>query len=482
MAALSAAAVWYCHMQGWTLYYGDAEAHLDIARRVVDSRTPGFDQLGTVWPPLPHILMLPFVGNDWLWRTGLAGAIPSACAFIAASLFLAAATRLVTGSSTAAAAAAVCFALSPNLLYLQAIPMTEPIVLACVMALLYWTLIFGRTQSLAAAAAAGLASLAASLTRYDGWLLIPFVTFYMLIAGGRRRWVAALLAGSIASVGPLVWFAYNWWFYGNPLEFYNGPYSALAITGKAAYPGLHDWGKAWLYYRTVVQLFNGWGALAVGGIGFVALLARRAWWPLVFLLVTPSFYIWSLHSSGTPIFVPTLWPHSYYNTRFGVTALPLMAFGAGVLVACMPVRLRALGATAIAVIVALPWLLAPHPDSWVCWKESQVNSEARRDWTRQTAAYLRSHYRSGTGIFSELGDMAGVFREAGIPLREVLQEGNEPAWEVVIKRPDLFLHEEWAVVFGEDEADKAVKRLPKYQPTERIAVKDARPVDIYRNN
>ena len=44
----------WCFERGYVLYYGDAEAHLNIARRIVDSRTPGPEQIGTVWLPLPH--------------------------------------------------------------------------------------------------------------------------------------------------------------------------------------------------------------------------------------------------------------------------------------------------------------------------------------------------------------------------------------------------------------------------------------------
>jgi len=36
------------------LNYGDAVAHLNIARRVFDSRIPRFSELGSVWLPLPH--------------------------------------------------------------------------------------------------------------------------------------------------------------------------------------------------------------------------------------------------------------------------------------------------------------------------------------------------------------------------------------------------------------------------------------------
>jgi len=43
------------------LNYGDAVAHLHIARRVIDSRRPGLSELGSVWLPLPHLLMIPFV-------------------------------------------------------------------------------------------------------------------------------------------------------------------------------------------------------------------------------------------------------------------------------------------------------------------------------------------------------------------------------------------------------------------------------------
>ena len=56
------------------LAYGDAEAHLNISKRVVGGLTAGLAQLGSVWLPLPHLLMTPFVVNDDLWRTGLAGA------------------------------------------------------------------------------------------------------------------------------------------------------------------------------------------------------------------------------------------------------------------------------------------------------------------------------------------------------------------------------------------------------------------------
>ena len=68
---------------GAMLNYGDAVAHLHIARRVFDSHRPGLSQLGSVWLPLPHLLMIPFVAVYAWWANGIAGMIPSALAYIA---------------------------------------------------------------------------------------------------------------------------------------------------------------------------------------------------------------------------------------------------------------------------------------------------------------------------------------------------------------------------------------------------------------
>ena len=49
----------------------------------LDSRNPGLAQLGGVWLPLPHLLMLPFVQKMEWWQNGLAGAWPSLVCYIA---------------------------------------------------------------------------------------------------------------------------------------------------------------------------------------------------------------------------------------------------------------------------------------------------------------------------------------------------------------------------------------------------------------
>ncbi len=156
--------------RGFTLYWGDAEAHLNNARRIVEARNTGYEQLGSPWLPLPHVLMLPFVIHDSLWRTGLAGAIPGALCFTAAAVLLFAAMRRVLGT-TAAWCAMALFVLNPNALYVQSIPMTEAVFFATLMGILFFTTRYRDSQSMGDLTGAALLCLAATMTRYEGWIL-----------------------------------------------------------------------------------------------------------------------------------------------------------------------------------------------------------------------------------------------------------------------------------------------------------------------
>ena len=484
-AAISCGALYFFYRRGYLLYYGDAECHLDIARRIIDSRTPGYEQLGTAWLPLPHLLMLPLVANDHLWRSGLAGAIPAAACFVIAATFLFAAARRAFQSLAAAVAATALFALNPNLLYLQSTPMTEAIFFAALMGLLYFTVRFQQTQSLWAVIGAGVAGLAGTLTRYEGWFVLPFAALYLLFAARRRRIVAALVFSVLVVIGPLWFLFYNWWIYGNALEFYSGPYSAKAIQGGVPYPGNGDWKTASLYFRTAAEYCAGvplyWMAVA----GFVATLKKRVWWPAALLLLPSIFYVWSLHSSGNPIFVPSLPPHSYYNTRYGMAALPLACFAAAGLVTLARRRWRAVVTATVVLVGTIPWLARPSAESWITWKESQVNSEARRQWTAEAAEYLMARHRPAEGIFTCFGNYTGIFRQAGISLGATLTGDNEPHWQAAVLRPDLFLWEEWAVVMGGDQAQTAINRArrqgPYYVLVKRIAIKGEPVIEIYRH-
>ena len=73
-----AAVCWLVSVRtGVHLLHFDAKAHLVVARRTLDSLTPGWTQLGAVWLPLPHILAALPSQVDALYATGLAGSLLS---------------------------------------------------------------------------------------------------------------------------------------------------------------------------------------------------------------------------------------------------------------------------------------------------------------------------------------------------------------------------------------------------------------------
>ncbi len=374
MAASTVAILWSWR-HGAMLNYGDAVAHLHIARRVFDARTPRFSQLGSVWLPLPHILLIPFVQNyDW-WATGLAGVVPSALAYIASCVGIHRLARHWLNPAAAALALAF-FALNPNLLYMQTTAMTEPLFLCEMIWIVVWMVewraaLDGETKAasytlrpnspsrLQACVAAAL--VAAIFTRYDGWIIalltwtgIGLVLLKHAAAGERSRLSSpAFWLASLAVVAaPILWFVYNSVGFGDWLYFARGPYSAHAIElrtaarGWSLHPGWHNPWVALLYYLKVSELDsvaalawgNAWGnivlafaALATAAALFVKTTAARrraSAWILLLWLPVP-FYTWSVAYGSVPIFFPAWWPFTWYNTRYGLELLPAIALGFG---------------------------------------------------------------------------------------------------------------------------------------------------------
>ena len=241
---------------------------------------------------------------------------------------------------------------------------------------------------------------------------------------------------------------------------------------------------AWLYFRTAAQLCAGPGLVWTGLAGIAAALVKRAFWPVLLLALPGVFYLWSIHSAATPIFVPSLWPNSFFNTRYGLAVFPLLAFACGALVALAPTRAQSVLAVVVVAAGVVYWAIHPSHENWITWKESQVNSEGRRQWTREAAEFLKPRYLPGSGIITSFGNLTGIYREMGLPLREAFTEMNGVPWQATITRPDLFLRQEWAVVRGGDAVQSGVNRAARYgihyRLEKQIVAKGEPVIEIYR--
>jgi hypothetical protein len=474
------------------LLYGDAIAHINIARRVFDSQTPGLLQLGTVWLPLPHLLMIPFIFSDAMWRSGAGGSIPSMIAYVLGVVgifrlvrgMLELDVRTKPGAVVGAWAAAFAYGANPNLIYMQATAMTESVYLA----LFVWAVVYfaefirvlkaspvGANQlSPALQRGVGRKELSksrrhdpaptnilmrcacclagAELTRYDGWFLAGVMGAVVVVIV-LRRWQNRALRQDVAkfllgiAVVPVLWLAYNRVVYGNALEFANGPYSARAIEQRvgAPNPALHNARVAAIYYLKSAQLNlaeGNWGrfwlaaAFAALAIGVWKPRADSA--PMLSLWVPLVFYALSIAYGSVPIHVHTWWPFATFNQRYGLQLLPMFAVSTGLLTASVFLLGEILGSRGrhngklVAAMLAL--VVVSYASVWKA--EPQCLKEARRNWEIRNpldsaVERIIATLPRNSRFLMELGEHVGVMQQLGIPLRQVVNNENHRPW----KRP-----------------------------------------------
>lgn len=445
--------------RGQILLYGDAVAHINIARRVFDSRTPGPLQLGTVWLPLPHLLTMPFLISDSSWSSGVGGSIPSMVCYVLSVLGI---FRLVRGilsvqsvaklnERIAAWVAAIIFAANPNLLYLQTAALTEPVYLAFfIWAIVYFSEFVQATKNSRPLLKCGLCLAAACLTRYDGWFLAVAMCAVALLVIWRKEGIRGLLLHTglrkfvlIAAAAPILWLTYNAVVYRNPLEFANGPYSAKGIEQRTAtpgappHPGAGNLPMAASFFLKSAELnivqsnwHRLWLAIALLGTATVLLFDRRLW-PLLILWVPLPFYMLSIAYSGIPIFIPPWWPYSLYNARYGVELLPVFAVFVALVTFWAMEFFR--GGTAKVIVLSSVGILTAASYATALYKqpisfaEGWVNSRTRIALETELANQL-STLPVRSSILMYLGDHGGALQRAGIPLRKVIYEGNHRTW------------------------------------------------------
>jgi hypothetical protein len=516
------------------LLYGDAVAHINIARRVFDSRTPGPLQLGTVWLPLPHLLMIPFVVSRTFWQTGAGGSIPSMIAYVFGVVGI---FRLIRGvlsgvkppdgvARAAAWIAAIVYAANPNLMYVQSTAMGEAVYLAFfIWAIVYFQRFLRRDAN--ALTKCGLCLAGACLTRYDGWFLAAALALTALIrwwtekkssndpavtdTGATRTLPPAALIKFllITAAAPALWLAYNGIVYRNPLEFENGPYSAKAIerrtqsAGNPGHPGSGNLPIAAMFFLKAAEnnvasnewLQRGWGVMILAAVVITAFSVRRdrsessmlVW---LLLLIPLPFYALSIAYSGVPIFVPQWWPFSHYNVRYGLQLLPAFCAAIAILAGfalrtSWDWRLRF-----ASVLALMAFILASYSRIWlaepICLQEAEINMKTRNQLEIQLSQWL-AKLPPGASLLMYLGDHVGAVQLSGIPLKQTINEGNhrvwrqptdpEGLWERALADPPKYA--DYVLAFEGDPVWQAVQNLHLRELVEIHVTGQARAV-LYR--
>jgi hypothetical protein len=468
---LGLAATWYYAAHDLTLSHYDAKAHLVVARRIFDSLTPGWRQIGAVWLPLPHVLnALPVQVDAW-YQFGTSGVAISLVSFVAAAVALVWYVQRVTGAVPAAVVSAAVFLVQPDLLYLQATPMTEPLLLGLTVLGVALLARWAATGGTSAAWPSGLVLALACLTRYEAW---PVTSAALA--------VAALVVGSglsaagqgVRSPGDRSWGQVSRTPAGVPGHTASAPHRlgwAVAL-GRVARVGIWPLGaflgflvlsKAtvgdWLvtggFYvaenpadgRPLLALqqvgwglgrIAGWPATWLAAVGVLTTLwmglrdrRRLDWWFALALIGTAALPFYAF-VSGHP-----------FRIRYMVPLIAAAAACGGLLVAALPRRMQ--WGAALLVLIALgvdrrPLGLTSPMVAEAQW--DRANQAARREVT----ACLLREWR-GEPILVSMGSLAHYMQEMsrdGFVLRHFVHEGIGELWYACLEHPAR--HVDWLLI------------------------------------
>jgi hypothetical protein len=450
-AVIVGAAAWALHYHhGLVLSHYDAKAHLVVARRVFDNLTPGWQQVGAVWLPLPHLLNLLPVQIDFFYRTGFSATAISiasfaVCAWASARLVLA-----TTGSMTGALAAAAVLILNPNLLYLQATPMTEPLLIGLsalvVLYLVEWVARQAPGSGLQASGASGewpeaagarspkpeavdvpwrlgLASAALAWTRYEGWPVIAAAFALTMLALLRKGLPFAVVVRRMGRLAAWPALAVMLFLVNSRITV-----GAWFVSGGFYAPDPTYAGKVG---RTLVSLWWGTHQLSGYAIEIVALASAAV---LIVRAIGRSSEAHlaipiALFAAAALPFYAFFEGHPYrirYMIPLVAACAPLAGIGIGMMKRAAP--LAAVLVIASVVIESPPWSQTTPLLLEAQW--DRPNSIARR----RVTACLAREYR-GEKILASMGSLAHYMQELSnerFDIRDFVNEGNGVLWDLAL--------------------------------------------------
>jgi hypothetical protein len=224
-----------------------------------------------------------------------------------------------------------------------------------------------------------------------------------------------------------------------------------------------------MYYMRTAQLdaaFWETGILltAAAIAGLVLAIRRRLALPALLLWIPLPFYVYSVAYGSVPIFIPPLWPHSYYNSRYGMEMLPAFALFAFLAVQWVegrwsesqPMAKRLMQPIAL-LLIALNTILMTYRIPLVL-QEAIANSTTRVGFESALARQLLTFPRGST-ILMYNSDHVGALQYAGIPLRQTINEGDYDSFHAALAAPAD--HAAYVVAIEGDPVSEAVAAHPE---------------------
>ncbi len=465
---------------GKHLPYADSMSRLDIARKVVDNLNPGLAQLGSVWLPLPQLLMVPFVWNNYLWQSGIAGAIMSMSSFILGGFFLYKSAFLISKRFIPSFFTLCIYALNVNALYLQTTALSECVFMCALFGVMYFFLLWINTYKRRHLLFAAMAVSAITLIRYEGIALllasIGFVAVYSYYHDRSYKKLEGqlIMYCCVACLGFALWTLYLTAIFGDPLFWlrYYGFGPKIIIPGATvsvptqAKPFM---AAVWQYFTSVTWM-SGIIPIVFAVVGVWIGLIRSYFsksWNILVILIPMSIYLLMVMTlrRNTPIVQPNLSMENImstktstmtgFNIRYGIMMLPMVALltiyvfdikktyyiPAIVLFAIFTIQVVNTYVPRFSPIYEIPFAIGKKPDiSMVKW--------------------MQKNYTGGYIMMSASGFEDQMFL-MGFPYRTYIHEGAGKYWTEALDRPARYA--DYIIIDFSRESDTLAKEFKNKQ-------------------
>ncbi|MFZ2970035.1 MAG: glycosyltransferase family 39 protein [Minisyncoccia bacterium] len=448
----------FFHKYGMLTMLVDANAHLNIARQLIDSITPGFSQLG-LWPPLLHIAISPFAQIDFLWRSGLAGSIPSVLFFSISCVYIYKLIEYITKNKALSLLGVFIFAANPYVLYFSSVAMMEILFLMnLIIAVFHYAKWEKESRVIDLAVFSVFISLA-SLSRFEG-LILPIV-FLLPILLKKEKFPAKRQRGKLEATliiflllsgfGAALIFLYNSTFAGNPLAFMSGEWSAFAQQHKGGFalPAENSAYNSFLYMFSASSYMAGTYLIAASFLALIYLSARSKKTEIkaLFILLAPLlFNVLSLYKGSSVIYTPDLAPFErFFNVRYGLLIVPFVAVSIPFFLG--GIKHKTLKQASAVVVLALSihfFALNAAPANFVITKEAAGYPSPEIE--EMTNVFKRNYDGGKILIVRGLNDFFII--NSGIRISDTINESNYLYWEQSLKEPWIFAR--WAVMLNPD--------------------------------
>ncbi len=473
-ALLSIAAFALTQAKDLLFIYDDGVSYLIIARSVFDNIQPGIEQIGSIWLPLSHLAKLPFIWNDFMYHSSLAGSLLSMASYVASCFFIYKIVFFITQNKLSSTVGTFVFGLNPTVLFLQSTSMSEVPFIATFTASVYCFLRYSSSRNVKWLAILAFVNSAMILLRYEGWVIVAAqagLTIWLQTVSrtmSLRENIGRVFILSLpVALAGAAWLLWNYTITGDALDFVRGEFSASVFTERQKLYGVDSEGKpllSLLLYGGSALLLLGAPAVVIASIGLFTWLAVRQRRTattksakltertkqqiidyqkisLILLLLSPAiFHVVTMVLGFSIMRVAGIaGDETSLNLRYGIFLLPFVAIGVSVL-------------SKRTAVVALAGMLVMVSYGYMMFSSLPIIDDAREGQIqyREAAHVLRNNVGEDETVLVSMATNAAFMFHSTLDLDRFVHEGAYEQWEQAIEDPTVT---DWVVTSRRQDFD-----------------------------